>query len=64
MQAAGRAQVARTEAVYSVVFRTNGEGASFQVMNIVGEPKTTAEIARDLHAAAREMELRDDPAHE
>ena len=52
MQQAVRAEGLVTESVYSVVFRTNTEGARFEVMNIVGERKTPAEIARDLIAAA------------
>jgi hypothetical protein len=49
-------EVVSAERVYSVVFRTNAEGARFEVMNIVGERKTPSEIARDLIAAAKEVE--------
>lgn len=52
MQQAVRVGEVVAESVYSVVFRTNAEGARFEVMNIVGERKTPAEIARDLIAAA------------
>lgn len=52
-----QAEGAAAERVYSVVFRTTERGARFEVLNIAGERKTPAEIARDLVAAAIQVEL-------
>jgi hypothetical protein len=49
---------AENERIYSVVFRSTEVGCSFEVLNIAGERKTSAEVARDLLAAAKELELR------
>jgi len=57
MQQGVAVQSVQTESVYSVVFKTTVEGVRYEILNIAGERKPPAEIARDLQVLAKKIWL-------